>query len=432
MSRLQALWITLRSSLWFTPALIVCASLILAAALVDMQGRLSDELAKEWPRLLGASAEGSRQMLNAIATSMITVAGVVFSITVVALSLASSQYSPRILRNFMRDRVTQLVLGVFVGIFAYCLVVLRTIRGSDEFSFIPSIAVVGAMVYVLVAIGFLIYFIHHVADSIQASAIITAIAQETRGALDKLFPEDVGHPAHGDAFGPGPVPSDWLPVIAMRSGYVLGIDGEKFLKFAVKNERVVRLPANGSFATEGTPLLELSGFQLPSKEDQDRLRSWVTLGRQRTVEQDAAFGFQQLVDMALRALSPGINDPTTASMCVDSLRALLTRLATRRMPDPLRSHEGRLRVIAPAAGFGELAQLAYGAIVRHSRGDIQVLGRVLDALEVIGSVTVDSERRGDLSELSREIYRELGKPDWTPKVADLRGRAQQLAQAFGT
>lgn len=171
MSWLQALWIRLRSSLWFAPSLIVAASLVLAAALVEVQGSGSDELAEEWPRLLGASADGSREMLSAVATSMITVAGVVFSITVVALSLASSQYSPRILRHFMRDRTTQLVVGVFMGIFAYCLVVLRTIRGSDEFTFIPSIAVVGGMAYVLVAIGFLIYFIHHVANSIQASAI---------------------------------------------------------------------------------------------------------------------------------------------------------------------------------------------------------------------------------------------------------------------
>jgi len=165
-----------------------------------------------------------------------------------------------------------------------------------------------------------------------------------------------------------------------------------------------------------------------SEEDENQLRGWIRLGRQRTVEQDAAFGIQQLVDMASRALSPSTNDPTTAAMCVDSLGALLTRLATRRMPVPFRAHEGRLRLIAPAPRFGDLVDLAYGAIVRHSRGDLQVLARVLDTLEVVGSVTVDGGRRADLAEVSRSVYRELGKPEWTPQVADLRGRAQQLAE----
>ena len=150
---------------------------------------------ERWPRLFGAGAEGSRGLLAAIASSMITVAGVTFSITIVALALASSQYTSRILRNFMRDRTNQTVLGVFVGVFAYCLVVLRTIRGGDEGAFVPALAVLGALLLAFVAIGFLIFFIHHIAASIQATSIIAAVAGETFEAVDRLFPTEVGDAA---------------------------------------------------------------------------------------------------------------------------------------------------------------------------------------------------------------------------------------------
>ena len=151
--------------------------------------------AKSWQPLLNAGAEGARGMLTAIASSMITVAGVAFSITIVTLSLASTQYTPRILRNFMRDRANQFVLGVFVAIFTYCLVVLRTIRGGSEHDgagFVPLLAVAFALLLALVSIGFLIFFIHHVAASIQASSILRAIADETQCAIEALFPEELG------------------------------------------------------------------------------------------------------------------------------------------------------------------------------------------------------------------------------------------------
>ena len=410
MNRIQALWIRLRSSLWFVPSLIVFASLAAAAIAINLESWVTNELAREWPRLLGASAEGSRQMLGAIATSMMTVAGVVFSITMVALSLASSQFSPRILRNFMGDRVTQVVLGVFVGVFAYCLVVLRAVRGGDDNSFIPSLGVLGSMAYVLAAIGLLIYFIHHVADSIQASSILANIAGDTIRAIDVLFPENVGQAAsevpEGEA-GASAVPGRWVAVIGKRSGYVIGTDGDEVLKFACEKNCTVRLPQNGHFVVEGTPLLEVSGMQTLTKKDQDRLLAYISIGRQRSVEQDAAFGLQQIVDMAVKALSPGINDPTTACMCVDYLSALLTRLASRDIPDPYRVRDGKLRVIAPAPDFADLTALAFNAIVRNSRGSIEVLVRVLDAISVIQSSTDKKSCLNPLAEVARAVHLEL-------------------------
>lgn len=430
MNRLQAVWIRLRSSLWFVPALILAGSIGGAAWLVDMEGWISNEAAQAWPRLLGASAEGSRGMLSAIATSMMTVAGVVFSITMVALSLASSQFSPRILRNFMRDRITQIVLGVFVGVFAYCLVVLRAIRGGDDGGFIPSLAVLGAMGYVLVAIALLIYFIHHVADSIQASTILAHIASDTRAAIDRLFPEGVGQPASATAAVKEDAPKSWTPVMGRRSGYVIGIDGDAMLEFAATRDTVVCLPQNGHFVVEGAPLMKLGGVVEVTREEADKLLSWVSIGRQRTVEQDAAYGIQQLVDMAVKALSPGINDPTTACMCIDQLSALLARLASRRTPDPHRVKDGHLRVIAPAPNFAEMVALSFGAIVRHSRGDLEVLARALAAFSVICDATDDHSRRLDVAEAVRSVYGVLRKLDRSPEALRLQRRASDMEQAL--
>lgn len=177
MHKFHLMWNGLRASLWFLPGLIVVCSVVLAVALVEIDGRVRPEFLAEYSRLFGAGAEGSRGMLGAIAGSMITVAGVTFSITIVALSLASSQYTPRILRNFMSDRANQSVLGVFVGVFTYCIVVMRTVRGGDEGVFVPSLAVTFAVFLAIVGIGFLIFFIHHTAESIQASSVIASAAR---------------------------------------------------------------------------------------------------------------------------------------------------------------------------------------------------------------------------------------------------------------
>lgn len=186
-------WETLRSSLWFLPSISVIFAIVLALSLVTIDASIDHEgLRDTLPRVFGAGAEGSREMLSAIATSMITIAGVAFSITIVALSLASSQYTSRILRNFMRDRANQSVLGTFVGIYVYCLVVLRTVRGGDS-PFVPSFAVLVAVLLAIVGIGCFIFFIHHIAASIQAESIIKSAADETRQAIDRLFPAKIGH-----------------------------------------------------------------------------------------------------------------------------------------------------------------------------------------------------------------------------------------------
>ncbi|MDP3619237.1 MAG: DUF2254 domain-containing protein [Ramlibacter sp.] len=407
MSRLSISWQAVRASFWFVPGLVVLASMAAALALVEFDGWKTQELAEWSPRLFGASANGSRAMLSAIATSMITVAGVVFSITIVALSLTATQYSPGVLRNFMRDRPTQWVLGVFLGIFAYCLIVLRTIRGSDAAPFIPSVAVLAGMVYAFIGIALLIYFIHHVAQSMQAAMILQRISDDSAAAIDHLFPESLGEdpPVHPGRWA---VPLDWTPVESERSGYVITVDSERLMRIARDTGRVLRLTsAVGSFVASGSVVVDVGGSEPLEESLKRKLRGSVLLGLQRTTDQDAAFGFEQLVDVALKALSPGINDPTTACMCVDRLGDLLGRVACRRLPQANRFEDGQLRVIAPAPGFAELLTLSLRPVLHHLRGDMQVLDRIRGVLCMLEARTRDAGRRADVLAMVEELRREL-------------------------
>ena len=335
MNQLKRFWSKLRASFWFVPSLIVAVSIALALALIEAHSTGSEQWLARWPRLFGAGAAGARGMLSTIAGSMMTVVGVTFSMTLVTLALASSQYTSRILRNFMRDRVTQVVLGIFTGIFAYCLIVLRTIRGGDEGGFVPSLAVFFAVVLAMGGIGVLIFFIHHIAASIQASSIIASVADETMVAVDRLFPEKLGQgPGDDDEDRPGS-PSAGAELAGrpgQRNGYIQSVDNAALLRLAREHKTIVRMERGiGDFVVHDTTLASLALEVPPEKEVIAALQAAYSIDRYRTVYQDCAFGIRQIVDMALRALSPGINDTTTAVMCVDYLTAILARLASRNI-----------------------------------------------------------------------------------------------------
>jgi uncharacterized membrane protein len=400
MNRLQARWLALRTSLWFVPALMVLVAVGLALLLVGLEPTMQRDLADRWPRLFGAGAEGSRGVLTAIATSMATVAGVVFSVTIVALAQASSQYSPRVLRNFMSDRPTQVTLGAFVAVFAYCLVVLRTIRADD--GFVPSIAVLGGVVMAFIGLGLLIFFIHHLATEIQASSIIERIADDTREAIDRLFPSEVGDEASPDDDAAGEVPpSGPGRVRADRSGYVLAIEAQRLLEVAARHDLVIRvLPRVGDFVSEDQPLLAFDTAALPRGLDPASLRECVSLGPERDVHQDAPHGLQQLVDVGLRALSPSLHDPTTALACIDRLGALLLRLTGRRIESPFRERDSRLRLIAVGPRYDELVEIALGELTHHAGAHAAVHRRLAG---VVGQVLEATHDPGRCAALQRRV-----------------------------
>jgi len=252
----------LRASFWFIPSLIVAASISLALGLIEVDASAGHDWLARWPRLFGSGAAGARGMLSTIAGSMMTVVGMTFSMTLVTLALASSQYTSRILRNFMSDRATQIVLGTFAGIFTYCLIVLRTVRGGDDSEFIPSLAVSMGVVLALGGVGILIFFVHHIASAIQASNIISSVSEETLEAVDRLFPQKVGNEAAVD----DPAPAEqalrgraWQGVAAHRNGYIQGVDVQAFLDLAREHHTIVRMEqAVGRFVVEGTLLVSVA------------------------------------------------------------------------------------------------------------------------------------------------------------------------------
>ncbi len=314
MNRLRALRESVRTGLWAVPAMCVLLALGLAQALVAVDRRLQRGGSRAWT--FGAGPDGAREVLSAITTSMITFTGLVFSITIVVLQLTSSQFSPRVLRTFLRDRVTQLALGVFVATFVYAVMVLRTVRGTSDEAFVPALATTVGLALLLASVAMFVAYIHHVATTIQVSSIIDRIGRDTRAAIDRR------HPAGGDrppaTAGSRSTVGARAVLPAPRAGVLVRLDEPALVQLAAEADVVLRVRLRlGEHVPEGGPLLEVTGDA--QRLDAETVLRAVRLARNRTLEQDVAFGFRQLVDIADRALSPGINDPTTAVQVLDEL-----------------------------------------------------------------------------------------------------------------
>ena len=387
----------LTGSLWFLPGVIVLVFMAAAVLLIEVSIVLDPWATQRLPRVFEATAESARNMLSSIASSVITVAGVTFSIMVVAVSQASSQYTPRILRNFMRDRMSQITLGVLVGVFVYCLVVLRTVIDDDDVNFVPVIAVTASLVFVFIAVALLVYFIHHIASTLEAGSIINSVSEDTLDAIDRLFPEQLGAgpedtAVHQDTVSKDEAEYSWQPLTARSSGYVQHVDSDGLLALAREHDGVIKMAIGiGEFATAGRPLAFVSK-KVDAEEFEAKLMQHYVIASFRTVQQDAAFGIRQIVDIGLKALSPSVNDVTTAVTCVQYLGAILVRLAPRSIPSEMRFLEGQLRVIAPGPGFAELLALAFDEMRRAAAGSVRMLENLVCALENIERVTPQSRK----------------------------------------
>jgi uncharacterized membrane protein len=341
-------------------------------------------------------------MLQAIAGSVLGLAGIAFSSTLVVLSLTASTYTPRVLRNFMSDLGNQFVLGTLLATFVYALLVLRTIRngegGAQEF--VPTLAVSVAVLIALLDLGVFIYFIHHIAQSIQVSTITAGVAKETKRRIDHLFPEHLGNrPEEMETQEEPRDRGDGAPIPAPEAGYILLINADDLMGLATEHDLTLRLERRvGEFVPEGAPLAMVAPRERVNEEIVKQLQRIFALGEQRTLSQDVEFGLRQLVDIALKALSPGINDVTTAVTCLDHLGDLLRRLAGREMPSRYRYDErGELRVVAVAPTFEQFVGLAFDQI-RSAGGQSHaaIILRMLAIIEDLASVTEAPARRAVL------------------------------------
>lgn len=422
-----------RSSFWFVPGIMSVAAIALAMATIA-----SDETATSWLERAGLTftggAEAASAVLQTIASSMITIAGVIFSMTLVALTLTTSQYGPRLLRTFMRDTTTQVVLGTFVATFLYCLVVLRSIRRAEEATFVPHLAVTFGVLLAVVSVGFLIYFIHHIALSIQADEVVVRVAHELHGAIDRLFPESAGAAAAelravpDEAELPEAFEREARTVRAAGDGYIQSIDSESVIALAREEDVLIRVELGpGSYVMSDCPLARAWPASRVSDRLEDGIRGAFILGNQRTTEHDIDFAVQQLVEIAVRALSPSLSDPFTAVRCVDRLGSALSRVAQRNMPPSFRyDEEGRLRLVAPVVTFPSIADAAFDQIRRHSGTSAAVTLSLLDTIAVVAEFASLPEDRAALRRQADMIAR--GAREGLSEAEDRREVEQRLGR----
>ncbi|QDT11143.1 DUF2254 domain-containing protein [Planctomycetes bacterium K23_9] len=409
---LITLWERTRKSYWFVPSLMALAAIALSFLTTAIDSRIGSEWMEGIGMLYANKPAGARAVLSTVAGSMITVAGVTFSMTILSISHTTSQVGPRLLNNFMGDKANQFTLGVFIATFLYCLMVLRTVRNAETTpadnsqsaelvaAFVPQIAVIIGVMMAIASVGVLIFFIHHIPESIHVSNIVAGVGRGLNERIEKQFPARVGSP--NDDESQRNVEADLRdsfrenakPIPSVSVGYVDYVDGDGLMQIAVEHDLVIRvLPSPGDFITEQSLLALVS----PESGIDDRVEKEVTsmfiLGTQRTATQDLRFQIDQLVEVAMRALSPGVNDPFTAFNCMDWVQACLENLASRELPDAHRYDEDqKLRVVAEPVTFAAFASLVFDQLRPYVAVDRNASVKLI---EMIGNLVMNVEDKQD-------------------------------------
>jgi uncharacterized membrane protein len=386
----------LRTNLWFVPAVEVIAAVLLFAGTYALDRAAYDGVFRVPGWAISGSADAARQILTAIAAAIITVVGVVFSIVIVALTLTSTQFGPRMLRNFIRDRGTQLTLGTFVATFVYSILALGSIGQGAHGDFVPHISITVMLVLMLVDLAVLIYFLHHIAVQIQLPQVIASIA----GDLAKATELQAGDPTVGagaelaalliaDMDGPGG------DVAAPRSGYLQYVQHRTLVRIATEKDAVIHVRQRpGHFIVQGHPYATVWPASAAGRVARELARAHVT-GPYRTLAQDVAFGLDQLVEICIRALSPAVNDTFTALTCIDWIGDSLYKVTGRWQPTRVyRDASGAVRLIATEITYERLVQRAFEKVRQAGRGMPAVMIRQLDALaKIMERATAPDDRQ---------------------------------------
>jgi uncharacterized membrane protein len=388
---------------WAIPLLFAIAASLLALGVTAVDDSLDTSLSL--PFLFAGGPEGARALLAAIITSMISFTALVFSITIVVLQLTSSQFSPRVLRSFLEDRFNQVALGVFVATFVYGLVVLRGVRGTAQVDpFVPQIGVTLAFAFVLASVLVFLAYIHHIAQSIRAATILASVADDTRALLDERFPADAQpKPVLSPRNGPT------RTITAGRPGVVQWVDDTALADAANSQGACIELVrAVGEFVATGAPLARVHG---EGPFDDSRFHTAVHVGRERSMDQDVGFGLRQLVDIAERALSPGINDPTTAVQALDHLHDIVRRLATRALPPrQCAAADGRLVLSVPQPQFEDYLALAFDEIAHWGKDSPRIQRRVQIVLRDLEAEARPEHRAAVVDAIARHQGPPLSPP----------------------
>ncbi len=432
----------LKDSLWYRPGLMTAAALILSFLTLQLDNWLFGTQRVELPWLFGGGSEGARGVLTAIASTMITVATTAFSVTLVALQLGSSQFSPRILRSFTGDVGNQMVLGIFIATFAYSLSVLRSVRSQREDfeAFVPTVSVSVAVLLAFVSVGSLIYFFHHATRTIQASVVIDRTLSDTSGLIEQQATW-LGEPGRRLLQEPLALPASFRmlgTVASTRAGYLQNVNHQALSQVATAHSVIIRLqPRIGDYLNTGTPLATIwqeAGAE-PAEGEQDTplseaIQDCFTIGMERTLERDALFGMQQLTDIALLALSPGTNDPTTAVGVIDGIGTALIRSTCVTGAEVVCTDDGAIRLIYPVPGFGDYLRIPFDQIRYYGSNDPYVVMHVLRTLEVVAR-EVGPDYAPELKRVALDYEESAARQNWIPADTARVCQAAAWAQSPG-
>jgi uncharacterized membrane protein len=388
-TRLLNFWESLNSSFWFLPLFIILLAIGAAAGLVYLDTIEFFTFSGRFSFLLGGGYESARSVLSVMAGAMLGVAGTVFSITLVALTLASSQFGARLLRNFMYDRLNQVVLGVYVATFLYCLIVLRTVKSVDEGEFVPNLSVLFALMLAVGSIILLIIFIHHISVSIQADHVIADVDEKLGKNLEKLYPAGLGEedPVTDHETLWSELREKYTVKTAISldyNGYLQAIDNDGLMKLAKELDFLLKIHFRpGEFLVKDMEIATVYSKVACEENALKNIAGAFILGKVRTPTQDAEFAIDQLVEIAARALSSGINDPYTAITCIDRLCASMCYLAGARFPSAFRYDDNQLRIMAKAIEFAGMMDAAFNQIRQFGKDSPSVLIRLMEVLVII-------------------------------------------------
>ncbi|PRP96119.1 DUF2254 domain-containing protein [Enhygromyxa salina] len=390
------------SSLWFRPGLWMLAYTVLAVALVYGEIQLHAQgVDTSRYELLRIDAAGARTMLGSIATAMLTVTSLSFSVMMLAVVQTANAYSPRLLRRYIRDPLNQHALGILLGTFLYSMIVLRSIWSIPDF--VPFMATNVALGLSFVATGALLHSLNHVPQSIKVSSIISLILEQTETVIERGFPRDVGRawPGEGDPELPKCEPRE---VLAGTSGYMQHFDHEKLLSTAEQADVVIRMRwIIGDYILAGTPLASVWGKV--DAELEDTIQRACVRGSERSSPQDAGFGLDQITDIAVRALSPGVNDPATAATAIDALTYLLRKHLVHEAASSYRCDlNGQLRLVLPRWSFNHMIEDTYLRILQYGGEDVLIVRQLLRACEQLTCIARGEPERELLWALVQEIH----------------------------
>ena len=406
--RLLHLTDRLRTSFWLIPAVMMATAILLAQILLSLDQTFSFDHLPGFRWLALRDHDSARALLSTIAGSTITVAGTVFSITTVALTLAANQFGPHLVRNFIRDRGTQVSLGIFLATFVYALMVMRGIEKSTVTSESQSLAVSMAILLALCCMGYLVYFIHNVAQSIQVDNITYSINRQFRRSLEHIYPpEDSRDPRNSRTdLRDLSLSDNFMRITPQTGGYVQLIDRDKLKHWATENNCCILLQCHpGSYLNHWSTMARV--YDPPRDIDSGKIaceiQSAITIGSKPTAEQDIVFSIRQLAQIAVRALSPGVNDPYTAYSCIDRLIDGIGVVVQRPpLPNCFHDDEQKLRLITSELDFADVLDAALDELREYGSQSAVVMRRLLDALnELAGICTRQEDKRALLHSLDR-------------------------------